>query len=143
VEKILSVKRIFIDCDVILDFITGREPFSDQAIVIFSLAERKEIALCTSSLTYSHLFYLLRKSIPAGKLRETLKTLAEIVEPLAVDAATIKTALCLEFNDFEDAIQACSAREAGISLLLTRNVKDYRKSGLTVRTPLDFIETLC
>lgn len=106
------------------------------------MAEKKEIALFTSSLTYSHLFYLLRKAVPNQKLKEELKMLAEIVEPVTVDASTIKKALCLEFNDFEDAIQTCSARAEGITLLITRNVKDYRKSGLTVSTPLDFLKTL-
>jgi predicted nucleic acid-binding protein len=136
------MKRIFIDCDVILDFLTGREPFSEPATHIFVMAEKKEITLFTSSLTYSHLFYLLRKSVSTVKLKEELKMLAEIVEPVTVDASTIKTALLLEFNDFEDAIQTCSARAEGITLLITRNVKDYRKSGLTVYTPLNFLKTL-
>jgi len=142
VEKVFTIKRIFVDCDIILDFITGRHPFSESATVLFSLAEEKQIALYTSSLTFSHLFYLLRKSIPPESLKDTLKTLSMLVEPLAVDGATIRAALDLDFNDFEDAIQECTAKTAGISTLITRDVKDYRRSKLSIKTPDAFLRSL-
>jgi predicted nucleic acid-binding protein len=141
VEKILTVNKVFLDCDIILDFITGRLPFAEPANALFSLAEHKIISLCTSSLTYSHLFYLLRKTIPAESLRETLKTLTILVEPLMVDGTTIKAALELDFTDFEDAIQECTAKAAAILILITRNVKDYRKSKLVIKTPGEFLKT--
>jgi predicted nucleic acid-binding protein len=142
VEKILAVKKIFLDCDIIIDFITGRQPFAHTATMLFSLAEKGKIVLTTSSLTFSHLFYLLRKAVPAQSLRDILKKLTYLVEPLAVEGATIRMALNSEFRDFEDAIQECTARAAGVPILITRNTRDYRKSALTVKTPEEYLQTL-
>jgi len=44
-----------------------------------------------------------------------------------------------EFNDFEDAIQYFSALQNEIGILLTRNLKDYKKAQITVLTAQDFI----
>jgi hypothetical protein len=45
-----------------------------------------------------------------------------------------------EFSDFEDAIQYYSALQNEIEILLTRNLKDYRKAKITVLTARDFIK---
>jgi len=48
-------------------------------------------------------------------------------------------ALNSEFDDFEDAIQYFSALQNEIEILLTRNLKDYKKAQITVLTAQDFI----
>lgn len=35
-------KIIFVDTDVVIDFLIDREPFSTQAAIIFSLSEQKK-----------------------------------------------------------------------------------------------------
>ena len=42
-------------------------------------------------------------------------------------------------SDFEDALQYFSATEAGVKIILTRNVKDYKYSELAVMTPEIYI----
>ena len=37
------MKDAFIDTDVIIDYITDRKPFSDQAEMIFAMIEKKKI----------------------------------------------------------------------------------------------------
>ncbi len=47
-----------------------------------------------------------------------------------------------EFKDFEDALQNFSAIINGkISSIVTRNVKDYKKSEIGVLTPESFIQS--
>jgi len=52
---------IFIDTDVIIDFLIDREPHSREAAIIFTLIEQKKLKGFVSSLTFSKLYYVLRK----------------------------------------------------------------------------------
>ena len=48
----------------------------------------------------------------------------------------VLAALNFEFKDFEDALQNCAALNQGeISVILTRNLKDYKKSELAILSP--------
>ncbi len=44
-----------------------------------------------------------------------------------------------EFKDFEDAIQNYCAEESGLNNIITRNLKDYKESNLSVQTPKEFL----
>jgi predicted nucleic acid-binding protein len=46
---------LFIDPDVIIDFLADRKPFSREAAIIFTLIEQKKLKGYTSSLTFSNL----------------------------------------------------------------------------------------
>ena len=47
-----------------------------------------------------------------------------------------------EFKDFEDAIQNFCAEDEGLNHIITRNLKDYKKSNLSVLTPKEFLTSL-
>ena len=52
---------LFIDTDFIIDFLIDRKPYSREAAIIFTLIEQKKIKGYVSSLTFSNLYYVLRK----------------------------------------------------------------------------------
>ena len=52
---------LFIDTDVIIDFLIDRKPYSREAAIIFTLIEQKKLKGFSSSLTFSNLYYVLRK----------------------------------------------------------------------------------
>ncbi|MBL7112705.1 MAG: PIN domain-containing protein [Bacteroidales bacterium] len=134
--------NIFIDTDVILDFLTDRRPFSTEATSIFTLIDQNKIKGYTSSLTYSNLYYVLRKYSTHKKVILKLEELSKFVDILKVDEQIIKSALSSDFKDFEDAIQCFSAqKEKKIDVIITRNIKDYKESELPVMTPGTFIKT--
>lgn len=54
----------------------------------------------------------------------------------------ILKAINSEFKDFEDALQNFSAENENINILVTRNIKDYKKSKLTIATPTVYLNTL-
>jgi len=55
------MENVFIDTDIIVDFITGKKPFSLEAAGICSLIDKKKIKGYVSSLSFSYLYYVLRK----------------------------------------------------------------------------------
>ncbi|MDA3822129.1 MAG: PIN domain-containing protein [Bacteroidales bacterium] len=134
--------NVFLDIDVIVDYITDRKPFSDNAEKIFALIEQKKIEGHTSSLCFSNLYYLLRQQITRTKALDILKNLAELLNILKVDEDTILQALSSGFNDFEDAIQYYSVLEyKSIEMIVTRNIKDYKHSELPVMSPDSLLKT--
>lgn len=130
---------VFVDTDIILDLLTRRDPFYQASARLFSLVEQGEVKACVSSLTFANLFYILRKELSAPKAIEVLKKLRQLVSMLAVDDKIVAQALDSSFTDFEDAIQYQTALSKGLTCLITRNIKDYRKPVITVCTAEEFL----
>ena len=60
----------------------------------------------------------------------------------AVGSTEIRNALEAGFGDFEDAIQNQTAiKIEGLMCIITRNVKDFKKSGIAVLSPDTFLKT--
>jgi len=58
-----------------------------------------------------------------------------------MDKNAVLNALNSEFKDFEDALQNFSAIENGkIKVILTRNIKDFKKSKLAILTPETYLK---
>ncbi|HOW32168.1 MAG TPA: PIN domain-containing protein [Bacteroidales bacterium] len=134
------MEHVFIDTDVIIDFLAGRQPYAKDSAMLFSLIERRKVKGYVSSLCFSNLYYVLRKAGSHEKVIKSLRDLAEWIEIVTVDEAIIKSALASPYRDFEDAIQyhACVAT-GKISYLITRNIKDYKGASLSVMTPELFL----
>lgn len=132
-------QSVFADTDIILDVLARRTPFYQPAARLFSLAERDEIKIYVSALSFANLHYILRKNLPAKKTIETLKDLRKLVFVLPLDDSIISRALEAGFKDFEDAIQYNTALTRGVAYLITRNGTDYPNPSLTVCTAEEFL----
>jgi predicted nucleic acid-binding protein len=128
--------KLLKDTDVILDFFFDRDPFSEFATGIFNLCEEKKIKGFTTPVVICNVYYLLRKSAKHEIIIEKLKQLLNIIDIVKMDKEVVHGALNSDFKDFEDALQHYSANENGeIKIILTRNIRDYRKSDLAILTP--------
>lgn len=137
------MKDLFIDTDVIIDFLIDRKPFSREAAIIFTLIEQRKLKGHISSLTFSNLYYVLRKFESHNKVISKLNSLSKLGIILKVDDQTIRNALTSGFRDFEDSIQYfCALDSKKIDVIITRNIKDYRSSELPVMSPGDFLKTM-
>ncbi|MFN4893903.1 MAG: type II toxin-antitoxin system VapC family toxin [Bacteroidota bacterium] len=136
----MSQRKVLVDTDVCLDLLTGRKPFNQSAELLFSLGDAGKIRLYVSAISFSNLDYILRKELISGrKSRAILSQLEAVVTVLPVGEKTIQGALRSDFNDFEDAIQHQVALENGQSVLITRNLKDYRKANCLIMSPEMFL----
>jgi len=133
--------RVLIDTDIILDFFFEREPFSENAASVLSLCESKEIIGFVTPVIISNVYYLLRQTAKHEKVIEKLTLLISLLEVLAIDKRVIIEALSSDFKDFEDALQNYSATQNGeIDVIITRNVKDYKNSLLSVMLPDNYLK---
>ncbi len=66
-----------------------------------------------------------------------------ITDVLAMDKEVVSNALHAGFKDFEDGLQNLAAMKNGeIDVILTRNLKDFRKSEIGVLTPESYIKSI-
>ena len=140
------MKAVLLDSDIILDAMTDRKPFSQDAILILDLCEKREIYGYTTPVILSNLYYLLRRL--GMKHDEILNHFRNLVHNILFDIAVIDKKSILDaldsgFSDFEDALQNYSAEShSQITTIITRDTKDYRKSNLAVMNPKEFLSSL-
>jgi len=136
------MNKVLIDTDVILDFFFDREPFSVDASKILSLCEKGELRGFVTPIMISNVYYLLRKTAKHEKVIEHLKMLMNILQVSMINKETVLDALNSDFKDFEDALQNFSAQnEKEINVIITRNIKDYKSSKLSVMTPETYLKS--
>jgi predicted nucleic acid-binding protein len=133
--------KVLIDTDVILDFFFDREPFPEFATEIFNLCEENKIKGFTTPVIICNVYYLLRKSAKHEIIIEKIKQLLNIIDIVKMDKEVVFGALNSNFKDFEDALQNFSAIEnREIKIILTRNIKDFKKSKLAILTPETYLK---
>ena len=133
--------KVLIDTDVILDFFYDRKPFAKYATEILNLCEENKLSGFTTPVIISNVYYLLRKTAKHDIIVEKIKQLLSIIEIIKMDKNAVFNALNSDFKDFEDALQNFSAIENGeIKIILTRNIKDFKKSELAIFTPETYLK---
>ena len=137
-----SKDKIFLDTDVALDHLADRQPFAEYAHRLFALAETGQLTVCVSSLSFSNLYYILRKLKGHADALAWLGKLKLLTRISAVTEAEINSALSSSFKDFEDAIQHFAAKAEGeVSAIVTRNEADYSASEIPILSPEEYLAT--
>ena len=90
--------KVFVDTNVLLDFFLCREGV-DWARSILMKGYDNSCKLYVSSLTFSHLAYIMRKVAKGKALYEILETLMEMVEIISVDKDVISEAVTSMLQD--------------------------------------------
>ncbi len=136
------MRKIFIDTNIVIDLLSRRELFYNEAANLFSLADKKKIELSVSSLTIANTSYTLLRQKTANETKAVLRKLRLIIKILPLDDKIVGLALNDDsFSDFEDGLQYFTAIENGQDIIITRNLKDFKNSKLPVMTARQFIET--
>jgi predicted nucleic acid-binding protein len=135
------MERVFVDTDIVLDLLACRQPFFTFSAELFSQADKGDIALCISSLSFANLNYLLSKQYSSEQARKKLLKFKTLVHVLAVNDKIIELSLASDFKDFEDGLQYFTAIENNITTLLTRNLKDFRAAQIVVMTAEDYLKS--
>lgn len=134
--------KLFVDSDIILDLLAEREPHYIHAARLFTLIDQNKIIGYTSPLIFANLHYLLKKHTTNLLALKNLRKLKTLINILPIDERVIEQSLNSEFNDFEDAIQYFTAVNNGITLIITRNKIDYKRSKIDILTAEEFLKTL-
>ena len=133
------MNKVFVDTDVILDLLARRIPHFHLSALLLTLAEMKKLQLYTSPLILTNTFYILRKQLGNEAAKNSLRKLRILLNIIDSSESVVDKALNSDFSDFEDAIQYYTALDHGISVIVTRNLRDYKNASLIVQTPETFL----
>lgn len=132
--------KVFLDTNILIDFLSNRPPFTQESVQLFQLSENGKIQLFTSTHVLATTHYVLKKFETDTELRQTLAEILEMLMVVDVTASALKTALKSSHKDFEDAIQIATAQEIkGLNYIITRNLKDFKTSAIPAISILELI----
>lgn len=130
------MKHIFLDTNVLIDFLSDRKPFSLEAAQLFNYSFKKKVHIYVAAVSYNNIYYILRQLCSHAETIKILAELQEWTETVDVSKDVIRKALKSEFKDFEDAIQyQCAKTLNKIDCIVTRDTKDFKSSTLPTMTP--------
>lgn len=131
--------KVFLDTNIVIDYLSNREPFGGKAKQIFYLSETSDVELCVAALSFTTIYYVLHRQCEHRRLLDLLEKLRSLMTVVSTDEKDIANAIKSDFSDFEDAVQYYTAFSANVDCIVTRNTKDYRMSEIPVYTPDDFL----
>ena len=134
--------KLFLDSDVILDYLTGREYALEEIKQIIDKGIRKELKLYTSSLVIANVHYFISKAQNTKQARQKIEKLTSFIRILNVGESEILGSLKSDFKDFEDSVQNECATNSNIDIIVTRNIKDFKKSKLSILNPIELMKKL-
>ena len=93
--------------------------------------------LCATTL--STIAYLAGKVIGKRQAVEQVRQLLNLFEVAPVTRPILDAALAGNMSDFEDAVLAEAAHQAGAQAIITRNLKDFARSTVRAYTPRQWL----
>lgn len=132
------MKKIFVDTNVILDFVLCREG-QQNAMDIFQMGEDGKVELVVSFLTMANVAYIARKHRTKEELYDYLRELSSLFHILEMNEAQYHEALSTIVTDFEDMLQYVCATHYCCDAIITNNIKHFSFSKIPVMTPSQYL----
>ena len=135
--------RVVIDTCIIVDALQAREPFYQDAQSIFLLCANQQFEGFLTAKSITDIYYLTHRQTHSDKdTRDVRSKLCALFGLLDTTELDIRKAISSEISDFEDAVMVETAMRSDMDGIVTRNTKDYKKSPLSVYSPLEFVKLL-
>lgn len=135
-------RRLFIDTNVMLDFLGERYPFYESIARIATLADKKLLTMVVSPISFATVNYFLTKMESPQIAKEKLRKFKILSEICLLDEHIIDKGLNSSFKDFEDSLQYFSALASACEIIISRNVKDFKESTIPVMTSEEYLHSL-
>lgn len=132
--------NVFLDTNVVVDFMGEREGFFDDAAAIFSMIDDKEITASASALTIVNCAYILKKAFSSDVMLEKVEALCQMLNVTPIDRTQLMNAVHLKPYDYEDAVQYLSAMPYRPDVIITRDKRGFNDFDILVMTPAEFVQ---
>ena len=131
--------NVFLDTNVVIDFMGKREGFFDDAAAIFTMIEDKRIKASVSALTIVNCAYILKKAFSSDIMLNKVDALCQMLDVAPIDRSQLLNAVRLRPYDYEDAVQYLSSLTYHPDVIITRDKKGFNDFDILVMTPAEFI----
>ena len=133
--------RVFVDTNVLIDFVCQRGDFADEANNLVALGCMGKVQLLTSALSYVTAMYVAHK-YDYQRVKESLIAVSSFIEVQDLKSSTVIEMLSSDWKDYEDATQNQTAISSDADCIVTRNIKDFGDSSLPVYTVEEILKML-
>jgi predicted nucleic acid-binding protein len=134
----MAKNRLFLDVNVILDYVLEREGELEEIETLFELAEAEKLELNISESVIATVLYFLQKhKLDALAIVRELSTVVNFI-PFKKDVLFYSLE---KYKDVEDGLLYFLAAKANMDYFITRNIKDFSFTlpSLPVTTPTKFL----
>ena len=132
--------RILIDTNIVLDVLLRRTGFFDASYDVLKLSSLYKAEVYITANAVTDIYYILhRANKDAGKSKETVIQLLNLVDIADALASDVMAALSSKIMDFEDALVGAIAKRIKADCIVTRNTKDFANSPVPAIDPKDFL----
>lgn len=118
---------IFLDVNVVADFLDNQRPEHDTAVTLFRNIEDKVTHAYCSESVVNTTSYILRKLMPFAEFKNLMIELVNVVNILPCTNDTVINGYHIAKNDLEDAVLYQIALENKMDYFVTSDIKDYKK----------------
>lgn len=132
--------KVYLDCNILIDWLVDREPFSYYASKVIELTEKKEIESFVSALTLANTYYLISRELSKKIANEFLRDSNTLFRFADMPGKVIVRSIENRFKDFEDDLHYHSAVEYSLDFLITRNKKDFISENITIVDAEEFLQ---
>lgn len=130
---------LFIDTNILIDLLSGREPFKSASLNFFTKAVQDECDLVVSASTITDVMYIMRKYLDdKTQLRAVVQNLLVSFTIADVTSEHIRNAFQSPMEDYEDAVLAECALQSKANYIITRDKKDFINSLVPTLTPEEY-----
>jgi len=133
------MKNTLIDINIFMDFLFKRQGH-ESVVEIFKYCIKGNIKgfICAHEIT-TLCYFLDKAEMDKSKTKKVISQLMKRFNVIEVNEELLSKALNSEINDFEDAVIEVSAINRNVDYIITRNIKDFKKSIIPAKTPEELI----
>lgn len=125
--------KVLVDTNIVLDFLLQREPFFQDAELLFHAIDVGEIVGYVTATTLTDIFYISRRyTRSVEQARQAISELLTAMMICPVDRVVLESAFNSGLADFEDAVQIFSAVNQGSEAIVTRDAQGFLSSPIPV-----------
>ena len=138
-SSVCRKKRIFLDTNVILDYLLEREPFYYDALKLWAACEEGTVEGYVSALTVNNVHYIAHRLKSETTAMIAVRGILSVFNVVPLDKELMKLAADFHDRDYEDDIQLQSAIRSGCTHLFTRDSTHFHTKALAIVPPSSFL----
>jgi predicted nucleic acid-binding protein len=133
------MKNIVIDINIFMDFLFKRQGH-ESVVEIFKFCMKGGVEgfICAHEIT-TLCYFLNKAEKDKSKTKKVISRLMKRFTVIEINEELLNEALSSEIDDFEDAVIEVSAIDRNVDYIITRNIKDFKKSIIPAKTPEELI----
>jgi predicted nucleic acid-binding protein len=130
--------RVLVDTHVFLDVLMERPQWLESSRSVLDWCNAHPGKGWIAWHTLSNLYYIGAKTVGKKAAGQQIDAILEVFQVAAGETSAVRHARTLALPDFEDALQAVAAQTCKAEAIITRNLRDFKKSPVKAISPKQF-----